>query len=172
MTVRLLTALAVLACGFGVPAWGQDAETPPVAAAPAAEVVPKGTVVPITVTQEISSATAVRGDMFTIELAAPLMLGDKVVLPAGTPGMGQVVHAKSKDTGGTPGEILIAARYLEFEGKRIPLKGFQLSAGGRDTGAASLWALGLVKGSETTIPKGAGGPAKLAEDLTVDPVQP
>lgn len=158
----LAVAMAIIICA---PAFAQEAAAP--VAPIAGPVVPKNTIVAITLTQEVSSATAQRGDKFTIKLEQPIKFGEQVVIPAGVAGVGEVVHAQPKGNGGRPGEILVAARYLEFEGRQIPLKGFQLSAGGTDLSSASLWALGLVKGSETTLPVGAGGPAKLAQDLPV-----
>lgn len=167
-----LSGLAVAAAiGICAPAFAQDPAAAP-AAVSAGPVVPKNTLVAISLTQEVGSATAKRGDKFTIKLDQPIKFGDQIVVPAGVTGVGEVVHAAPKGNGGRPGEILVAARYLEFEGRQIPLKGFQLSAGGRDTSSGSLWAMGMVKGSETTIPVGAGGPAKLAQDLPVSGSQP
>ena len=166
--MRVSVFAMAVAMGVSAPAFAQDAAAPAVSVAPASgPVVPKNTIVAITLTQEVSSATAQRGDKFTIKLEQPIKFGEQVVIPAGVTGVGEVVHAQPKGNGGRPGEILVAARYLEFEGRQIPLKGFQLSAGGTDLSSASLWALGLVKGSETTLPVGAGGPAKLAQDLPV-----
>ncbi|MDB5468635.1 MAG: hypothetical protein JWR84_195 [Caulobacter sp.] len=161
----LAVAMAISICA---PAFAQDAAAPTTPVTPVAgPVVPKNTVIAISLTQEVSSATAKPGDKFTIKLDQPIKYGDQVVVPAGAAGIGEVVHAAPKGNGGRAGEILVAARYLEFNGQRIPLKGFQLSAGGLDTSSGSLWAMGLVKGGETALPVGAGGPAKLALDLPV-----
>jgi hypothetical protein len=45
-----------------------------------------------------------------------------VVAPAGTPGVGEVVHAAHASFGGKAGELILAVRYLELNGTRIPLR--------------------------------------------------
>jgi hypothetical protein len=64
----------------------------------------------------LSSASSHRGDMFPIRLAEPLMAGGQVLLPAGALGVGEVVEAKPAGGAGTPGVLILAARYLDAGG--------------------------------------------------------
>lgn len=158
----LLIAAAVLALPCA-----SLAQTPPVveAAAPAVTVA-KNTPVIIALTEPLGSNTNKTGDRFAITLAEPLVVDGQVVLAAGTPGMGEVVHVAPSGLGGRSGEILLAARYLEVGDTKIPLKAFQFAAKGRDTSAGSLWSMGLVKGGQVIVPAGARGTAKIAADFT------
>src|SRR6478672_2581342 len=55
--------------------------------------VPALTVVEIEIVDDVNSKTAHPGDHFALRLAEPLALNGRVVLPAGTSGVGEVVHA-------------------------------------------------------------------------------
>ena len=84
--------------------------------------------------------------------------------------MGEVVHAKKAGGSGAPGELVLAARYVDVNGRRLGLRSMHLSAVGQDhrgivvaaSVAVSAFAL-LVRGGETTITAGARAEAKTAE---------
>jgi hypothetical protein len=160
--MRILFA-AALALSAPV-AMAQTPEPAP-AAAPAASV-PKNTLIKFTIGEPIGSNTHKTGDRFVIELAEPVLLNGQIVLPAGTKGVGEIIHAAPSGLGGRSGELSLAASYLELGDVRVPLKAFQFAAQGRDTTAGSLWSLGLVKGGQVIVPAGTGGTAKLAQDFT------
>lgn len=152
-------------------AWAQPVTAPPatvstpVPASSSDITVPAGTIVTVATTDTLNTLTAKTGDKVGLTLVTPLTRDGVVVLPAGIRGFGVITHANAKASGGRPGEIHVAARYLEVDGVQIPLTGLQLSAKGRDLSKASLWALGTVKGSEAAMPAGTEGGASLAEDL-------
>lgn len=181
---------------FGLSVWamtvatasGQDAAAPGavppaepvVVAAPAADPVPlagpvaalAGTLIEIEIVEPVTSRTAKRGDRFQVRLRQPVMVGDQIVLPAGTHGVGEVVDASKAGFGGRPGELLLAARYLEFEGRQIPVRSFKMGGVGRDNMAGSAvvtLAAGfvglIIQGGEITYPAGFVGNAKLAVDV-------
>ncbi|RYF93758.1 MAG: hypothetical protein EON95_07825 [Caulobacteraceae bacterium] len=127
---------------------------------------PKNTPVIVALAEPLGSNTNKPGDRFAIPLAEPLVVDGQVLIPAGTRGVGEVVHSAPSGLGGRSGELLLAARYLELGETRIPLKAFQFAAVGRDTTMGSLWAMGLVKGGQIIVPAGARGSAKLAADFT------
>ncbi|QNP41526.1 hypothetical protein [Lysobacter solisilvae (ex Woo and Kim 2020)] len=146
------------------------------AATPAAVVeccrVPAGSLVELEIAQVLSSSALQRGDKFAIRLHAPLLHEGVVVIPAGTVGEGEVVHADRSRGGGKPGELLIAARYLEFDGARIPLRALKFGGQGQDKSNVALGvalAVGpfahFVHGKEIEIPAGTIVNAKLAQDL-------
>ncbi|HYE46315.1 MAG TPA: hypothetical protein VEA44_11150 [Caulobacter sp.] len=172
----LLIAVAVLAAPCAVlaqpdaPPAVPEVDAPASAAAAPSVTVAKNTLVTIALAEPLGSNTSKAGDRFAITLAEPLVVDGQVVLPAGTRGVGEVVHAAPSGLGGRSGELLLAARYLEVGETRIPLKAFQFAAVGRDTTAGSLWAMGLVKGGQIIVPAGARGTAKIAVDFT--PIAP
>eukprot|EP01035_Chromulina_nebulosa_P001088 gene1089-biopygen932 len=89
------------------------------ATAPAAEgvKVPGGTPLIVELVDKIGSRHAHTGDHFRIRLAEPLTIDGRVVLPAGTAGEGEVVQAKAATFSGSPGELILAARYLALRSK-------------------------------------------------------
>jgi hypothetical protein len=73
--------------------------------------------------------------------------------------------------------LLLAARYLEVDGRQIPLRGFRMGGAGKDntTGAlAASMAVGpfaqFIHGREIEIPSGARASAKLAADTALIPI--
>lgn len=152
-------------------------------AAPAGELIRAGAIVDIELAEPVSSNTHKKGDKFAIRLAYPLSTEAGIVIPAGTPGGGEVVSAAPAGMMGKGGELLLAARYLEFAGQKIPLRSFKLGASGKDyTGALVATALLAplpvavlslaVKGGELRFPIGAPANAKIATDVTLPVVAP
>lgn len=141
------------------------AETPAVAGCCQ---LPDGTIIELETLEPISSARAKRGDHFRLRTTAAITVGEVLVLPAGTEGVGEVIHADKARSGGKAGELLLAARTLQLDGRSVPLRGMQLGRSGRDKTQASL-ALGvalgplglLVQGGEVEIPAGTPAYAKL-----------
>lgn len=162
-----------------------DAATPAVTNTPPAlvdgataapEGLPAGTVIEIRVDEAVNSKTHKTGDWYAISLSRPVMLGEQIIVPAGTAGRGQVVHSAKSGWGGKAGELILAARYLEFEGRHIALRGMKLGGvGGNNEGlafgatvAGGLVAMPLVfalNGKNADIPAGMLATAKLAEAL-------
>jgi hypothetical protein len=194
-----LLAAALAWCG---PAFAQSSVAPPAAAtspsvqapapslakagdavAPVADSASRtltaGTVVEIELTDAVSSETAKRGDKFGLRLAQPIVLGDRVVVPTGAPGMGEVVFAQPAHLMGAAGKLVLAARYVDFGGQRLALHAFKLGAGGenRETetfvadllfGPVSI----LIPGGGVEFPVGTRANAKLAADVVLTDPQP
>jgi hypothetical protein len=129
---------------------------------------PDGAIIELETLEPISSARAKRGDHFRLRTTQAITVSDVLVLPAGTEGIGEVIHADKARGGGKPGELLLAARFLQLDGRTVPLRGMQLGRSGKDTTQASLavsLALGpfglFVQGGEVVIPVGTAAHAKL-----------
>lgn len=155
-----------------------DAPAPAPAAVPPV-VVPKGTPIVVEITDLVTTRTAARDDMFNLMLAEPVLLNGVAVIPAGTPGKGQVVDAGKPDMGGKPGKLVLAARYLEFEGRQIPIRGLSLSMYARDKSETAYWVgvaagpLGMaVVGGHMEVPAGSRAGAKLGADFLPAAVAP
>lgn len=155
------------------PATADDGATASVAAAPAPCCrLAAGSVVELQLGESLSSARHKRGDRFALRLSQPLAVAGAEPIPAGTPAVGEVVHGARSRGGGHPGELLIAGRYLEFNGRRIPLRGLSVGHSGRDqiNGAmGAAFVIGpfamFVRGHEIEIPADTALRAKLAQDL-------
>jgi len=200
------TAFAAMMISAG-PARAQEApaqaETPPAEAAPApagaaapapaAEApaaacckVPARTPIEIELLDTMNSKANHNGDRFAFRLAAPLTIDGHVVIPAGTPGVGEVVHAERARFGGRAGELILAARYLDHGGSRIALRTLRFGPQhGRDSSATinslnlaaaatvpALAMLGyLIAGGEVNVPAGTRASAQIAAELTLAPAQ-
>jgi hypothetical protein len=177
------------------PASGQPAPLPAATQqGPAPLALPEGKKVEIEFLATLSSATSHAGDMFPIRLAAPIEAGGQVVVPAGVLGLGEVIEAKPAGGSGKPGVLILAARYIDYNGHQIPLSALAQSPVGRDrvreankgmTGysAASLAGgtmavavavpmtmLGMAtSGGDTMVPKGGIAQARIgpAEDTAL-----
>lgn len=136
-----------------------------------------GTTIVIRVAVPVSSTTATQGDFFPIELAEPIMFGDREIVPAGIRGEGQVVHARHRGWGGSAGELILAARYLQWGDRRLPLRAMHLGVAGRDGSrnvALALATVGLVgsviSGRSANVPEGTLATARIAEAIVVDDI--
>ena len=136
--------------------------------------IPAGTLVEIAISEPISSKTNKIGDTFPLTLAAPLVIGERTVLPAGLSGRGEVIHAAKRGWGGKAGELIVNARYLECGDLRIPLGRFHyVNTGKSNVGGALVTAqivpLGqfLVSGGDALIAAGLRGTAKIKTDTLI-----
>ncbi len=142
-------------------------------------VVADGTLVLVEIAETINSKTAQRGQPFPLRLAEPLQHDGVILLPAGTEGTGEIIHADRARVGGKAGELLLAARSLQGpDGSTIPLRGLKLGAVGKDHSSGSLatsiafGVIGMaVHGGEVEVVSGTPAQAKLAGALTLPPLQ-
>jgi hypothetical protein len=138
-------------------------------------VLPALTPVRIEILETMNSATSKIGAYFPIRLAEPIDLPGGVHVAAGISGMGQVVHAAKSRFGGKPGELILAVRYLDHHGARIPLRSltYEIRRGldNTDTAAAVNIAVGVVAmfitGGEVNIPAGTRANAKTSAPVAL-----
>jgi hypothetical protein len=138
--------------------------------------IPALTPVRIEFAEALSSRTSVTGETFAISLAYPVVIDAREVIPAGTKGRGEIIHAK-KTGAGVGGELVLAARYLNLGDRRLRLRSMQLNGAGRDQQGLAFAvgvAVGLpamfIRGKHIDIPAGAFADAKTAEAFWLDPV--
>ena len=174
MPFQRSAALAIV-FALALPVSGADdipAATPEPAAGPVVGqrfTVPAGTELVFEMGEAVSSKTSQRGDRFPLRLAEPVRIDGHLVIPAGTPAMGEVVHADRARAGGQPGELILAARYLEWDGRQLPLSAFRAGVGKSHSNAAMGVALAaglagfLVRGGQVEMPAGSLISARLRE---------
>jgi hypothetical protein len=139
--------------------------------------------VQVELVDQVSSAVQKPGDSFALRLAAPLVVDGRVVLRAGTPGVGKVIDSAGPRIGGKAAKVVLAASYLTAGRGRVPLDGLQLARSGRDRSkisqglgvaglaVAPLGIIGIgVPGGEVVIPPGAVATAKVASAVTLPPL--
>lgn len=155
------------------------------ASAPSCCRVPAGTPVRIELVAAVGTKTHKAGDTFALRLAQPLVVNGQIVLPAGTPGVGEVVDASKPGFGSKAAKLVLAARSLTRGGVNIPLQALQMAAVGKGAskeveaaGVAGMafGPLGLatlaMKGGQVTVPAGAQAIAKLSSDIVLPSLGP
>jgi hypothetical protein len=124
--------------------------------------------------EPVESDKAAAGQYFKLSLREPLRVSDQLIIPAGTTGSGQVVHAAKSRAMGKAGELVLAARFLDFQGQRIPLRSLRYGSGqGKDNIdtaaivgiAVSAVITPFITGGEVRVPAGADVWAKVAADV-------
>ncbi len=142
-----------------------------VAPAGAAAGLPARTPVMLRVEKALSSRTNVRGDTFPIVVAYDVRdASGRVIISAGSTGMGEVIHAAKKGWGGRAGELLLAARYIEVNGERVRLEALRLGrAGEQQVDTAMLAGLAVpiasffITGTSAEVIAGQIAQARLIE---------
>lgn len=171
--------------GAALAALAVMAFTPGVAAARGACCrIAAGTPVQVELVETLSSASQKAGDTFAFRLAAPLLVDGMVVLPAGTRGQGEVIQSSGPGIGGKPAKLVLAAKYLEARGRRVPLEALQLSRPGRDRSRTSqlvgfsgmafapMRFVGIVvPGGQAEFHPGTVANAKVASAITLPPLR-
>jgi hypothetical protein len=144
-----------------------------------------GTLVEIELADPVSTKTQKTGDTFAIKLAEPLVARGRLIAPAGTTGVGEVIQATRPGLGGKAAKLVLAARYLTIGDKQAPLRNLRLVASGKNnSGAAGIVGLsgiafaplgfvGLaVRGGDAAIPAGQQATARLARATTLASIGP
>lgn len=99
------------------------------------------------------------GHMFRLTVAYDVRSQGKVVIPAGTPAVGEVTWKTGKGVFGKSGKMEVEMRHVDFNGRRIPVTGKFRQEGDGNTlaavGAVLLAApLLVVTGKSAVIPRG------------------
>jgi hypothetical protein len=123
--------------------------------------VQSGTVIEITVDQNLSSATAKPGDRFDASVASPIVVGDVVAIPAGANVSGTVTTAQSAGRVSGSAALGLQLDSVTVRGTTYNLQtaAFEETGGGRGkrtiTGTAIGAAAGAVIGAIAGGKKGA-----------------
>jgi hypothetical protein len=114
-------------------------------------ILPANSAVPLRFLEEVSSGTHVRGQKFQLVVTDDITVGDHVVIPADTVVTGEVIHAQKAGALGKAGELILAARYVEFAGRQIRLRA-QLMQSGQDKSMAALMIVPFIRGKNLVLP--------------------
>lgn len=134
-----------------------------------------GTPIKIEIMDSVSSETSVRGSKFRIRLSESIMDGENVIVPSGATGIGEVIDSHPAGYSGKPAELVLAARYIEYHGVKIPIRKFKILVTGQNqTNSAMVVGLAfgvvgaLVKGGEIVVPAGTKSDAIIAVDTNIN----
>lgn len=176
VAILALAPAAMLASG-GVAAQAVlPAAAPPlVTGAPEAAILRSGTPIALKMSEELTTKekAARVGQRFNLEVAEPIELGGVVVIPAGTPAVGEITDVRNKGMWGKSGRINARVLSLRVNGRQIRLSGSVDDKGVTGTGGV-VAAIAFVPvagffttGTSARIPMGAPVKAFLDEDVPV-----
>jgi hypothetical protein len=89
----------------------------------ARESLPGGTPVAVELVDTLSSKSAKVGDRFPVRAAEDVRIGNAIIIPAGTPGVGEVTRVVRKRSFGRPGQIETRVLYLTVSDQIVVLSG-------------------------------------------------
>ncbi len=144
--------------------------------APAGSVLRIGTQIPVRTRTELTTQKkALRvGQRFEVETAEPVMLDGHVVIPVGTPGVGEVTSVRNKGMWGKSGHFDVRLLSLRVGDRQIRISGIaddKGKAGGGGAAAVSalvfLPAGFFMTGTSARLPAGTIITASLDEDVPV-----
>lgn len=123
---------------------------------------PAGTEIFLAMNEELTTlgGRIAVGQQFRLTVAKDVRMGEYVIIPRGTPAVGEVTMVTGKGVFGKSGKMAVAFKYLDLNGRHIPLFGTYRQEG-RDNTASSVVALsavgvlgGVVTGRSANIPAG------------------
>ena len=127
-------------------------------------VLPQGTRLVIALDEQVDSYQTARGARFRVRLVEPVKVGDVILLPAGITGEGEVIHSEPAGDGGRPGELHLAARFLRYGARQIPLKGWRITEKGEER-VEHGWNSITYVGYPAVARRGLRAEAELAADF-------
>ena len=139
---------------------------------------PADTPVALRLLEPVGSDTHVRGAHFKMVVAEDVVADERVVIPAGTPADGQVIHANKSGIFGKPGELTITSRRLKPRRSDHPIARALLSRIGTDHTrlAANLILVPLVPlfvhGKGIVVPADSEVVAKTLAEEVFETMQP
>jgi hypothetical protein len=122
-------------------------------------VLPEGTEVVLKLAQDVNSKTAKPGELVEFVVAEPVKVGDVVVADAGARAIGNVVHSKTPDFWGNPGEMNVRMTFLKAGKTKVPLRGAM-----GEVGSIRV----VIRGSQAVLKKGVPAKAYVDSDTVIE----
>lgn len=148
------------------------------ASKPAALVrLPAGTSVRFTTNGPIDSRSIRQGERFGLTVADDVMAGAQLVIPRGTPAVGEVEALSDRGSFGRGAKFTLVPLFVDFGGQRINLTGKTKSEGRSQIGAAAvttvlIGGVGLlITGRSATLPAGSELRGEIRSDVSLPAIQ-
>ncbi|HEY7097112.1 MAG TPA: BON domain-containing protein [Terriglobales bacterium] len=119
--------------------------------------IPPGTVLSVRLLETVGSELNQKGDTFTASLASPVMIGDKVVIPAEAGIHGRVVDAESSGHFTGKPSVVIELDEVAYNGKSYPLSTSQFSKEGTSRNMRTAETIGGAAGVGAILGAIVGG---------------
>ena len=176
--IHALAASAMLATSFAGVAQtvSGDAAVPVVAmqqTPSATSQLPANTELLLSMNEDLTTKGIEEGHKFRLTLVTDVRMGDYIVIPKGTPAVGEVTWKTGKGAFGKSGKMEVALKYLDMNGRHVPIEGKYRQEGEGNTAAtvagviaAGVFA-GFITGKSAKIPQGRELKAFTTEALPV-----
>lgn len=151
---------AAMLVSWQVPAVDQPVAAVPVAPGPAVVLLPQDTPVALMAIAEVNTDKARPGDLIRFRVHQPIRVGDRIVVPAGTPAFGTVVSASDSGGLGKSGRMTARLLNIQLGDAAIPLEGDMAAKG---TGAGSAGVAVLFTGLAGLFHRGNNAKIKAGE---------
>jgi hypothetical protein len=172
--LKSLTALAMIS--IAMPIGVASAQAPLLVGAATETMLRVGTEVPLSLMTELTTKNKKLrvGQRFEVETTEAIALNGRIVIPVGTPGVGEVTTVRNKGMWGKSGHFDIRLLYLRVGDRKI-----RLSGTADDKGVAGGWGAAAVSaivflpagffmtGTSALLPAGTVIKGFLAEDVPV-----
>lgn len=138
-----------------------------------ARVLARGTEVHLRLLEPVASNTHKRGDRFKLEVAEVVSIDGELIVPAGSPAMGEVIHAARPGASGKAGELILVVRWLRAGDNEVKLRSFTAGNGEDRYGLATGLGVTLgipalfVVGKNLVLPAGTDVYAKVTTDTAL-----
>jgi hypothetical protein len=99
--------------------------------------VPEGVPMRLQMLDKLTSASAIQGQRFNLELQEDLRVGNQLIVAHGAKAVGTVVYAQKRGHMGKAGELDLQVNYLLVDGQRLPLRASSGNAGDSKVGATA-----------------------------------
>jgi hypothetical protein len=131
-----------------VAAQAEPAAAPAVAPSAAAAMLPANSEVVLSLNEPLSSEDKRLGDNVSLSVSQDVKANGAVVIPRGTRAVGQVTYRKGKGGFGKAGKLELDFRYVDYDGRRIPIEGHYRQEGDGNGAAAvgAVLAAGVIGG--------------------------
>jgi hypothetical protein len=149
-----------------------ESPAPAVAAAPAGVLsLNSGTPIMLAESQEVNSSTHREGDTFPLTVLNDVKVDNTIVIPRGTPAVGEITWRTGKGAFGKSGKMELSLRYINLDGQHIPVTGDFRQEGEGNTIATGVAILavgvfaGFVTGKRARLPVGRELMSQLAQPV-------
>jgi hypothetical protein len=130
-----------------------------------------GTPIMLAVSQEVNSSTHKEGDTFPLTVMNDVKVDDTVVIPRGTPAVGEITWRTGKGAFGKSGKMELSLRYIDLDGQHIPVTGDFRQEGEGNTIATGIGIIavgvfaGFITGKRARLPVGRELMSQLAQPV-------
>ena len=129
---------------------------------PVGRVLPANTLISLQFDESLDSGTTIKGSTFRMQVAEDVLLGGKILIPAGTPAIGEVVDSQKSRMLGKAGVLVLSARLIRLDQRDIRLHS-ALGAAGESMVMASMF-VPFIRGWNATVEQGTRVTVRTATD--------